>query len=190
MEPSMVTERMDEEEAREQRADLGASSAPVVRDVEHMVELYGERVLRFCQQLMGWHEDAFDLMQDVFVVAIERADTFRGQSSRETWLLGIAVQLCRNWGRRQAVRRRVMRWLPWTREQTSKDGTEHSDDVEELHLGLQQLNTAAREVLVLRYLEGHEIDAVARILGVTRGAVEQRLSRARRQLAAWLEQRQ
>lgn len=158
-------------------------------DLGELVRVYGQRVQRFCGSMTGDRDEALDLAQDVFVVAIERRASFRGASSVETWLLGIAVRVCRSWIRRRAVRRRVLGLFASSQAEVVSGLTAFVDENDEIARGLQAMDVKSREVLVLRYFEGREVDELTEILKLSRGGVDQRLSRARRKLGDWLEGR-
>lgn len=151
-----------------------------------LIECYGARIEGLCRRLVGPHPDSQDLAQDVFVVAIERGASYRGDSSLETWLYGIAIRICRKWIRRQAVKRRWLR-LVQPRQPLSDTATvlEARDLVQR---GLEAMRTNDREVLVLRYIEDQSVDEISMMLDVGRGAIEQRLSRARQKLAKWIQE--
>ena len=158
-------------------------------DLEQLVRMHGSRVQRFCIAMTGDRDEALDLAQDVFVVAIERKASFRGDSSVETWLLGIAVRVCRSWNRRRAIGRRVFGLFAMLRDEVAGDTSRCVDQRDEIALGLGEMDVKSREVLVLRYFEGREVEEMAKILKLSRGGVDQRLTRARRKLADWLEGR-
>lgn len=150
------------------------------------VEQHGPRIQRLCGRLIGWHHDADDLAQDVFVLALERVHTYRGEGSLDAWLSGIAVRVCRKWVRRQSLRRRLMHWFPGTRTLEAPSNQALSELQDEVRAGLMKLSPTHREILVLRYLEHWEVNELMEMLRLPRSAVDQRLSRARKQLAHWL----
>ena len=53
---------------------------------EVIVERHRRRVYLVCYRFVGNHEDASDLVQDVFVRAFKGLRNFKGQSSLSTWL--------------------------------------------------------------------------------------------------------
>ena len=152
-----------------------------------LVNQHGQRVQQFCGRMTNWHADAADLAQDVFVIAIEQQAAFRCESKVETWLLGIAVRLCRRWTRRQALRKRIFGWLSLERSDVGPDTTTDFETTDQILTGLQSLSSKYREILVLRYMENRDIEDVAAIVQISRQAADQRLTRARQQLATWLE---
>src|SRR6266581_9787796 len=61
-----------------------------------IVERHRRSVYQLCYRFVGNHEDASDLLQDVFLRAFRGLRTFRGQSSLATWLYRIGVNVCLN----------------------------------------------------------------------------------------------
>lgn len=156
-------------------------------DLSDLVRCFGQRVQRLCFSLTGEASESVDLAQDVFVIAIEKRQSFRGDSSVETWLLGIAVRVCRNWNRRRAIRRRAFGMFAMSRDDAATDTSVQIARREEILQGLQAIDFKSREALVLRYFEDRKIEELQVILNLSRAGVDQRLSRARRKLATWLE---
>lgn len=62
-----------------------------------LVERHRDRVFRFVLRHVGDRVAAEDLAQDAFLEAFRRLHTFRGESRFSTWLLGIALNLSRNY---------------------------------------------------------------------------------------------
>lgn len=154
--------------------------------LEQVIEKYGGRIERLCRRLLDDHADSSDIAQDVFVIAIEKASSFRGDASLGTWLTSIAIRLCRRWTRRQMMKGRVMFWLqPNDRTSSAVSEIDTKDAIER---GLAAIPARDREVLVLRYIDQLETAEVAEILDIRINTLEQRLSRARRRLAQWIEQ--
>src|SRR6266511_3351737 len=61
-----------------------------------IVERHRRAVYQLCYRFAGNHEDASDLTQDVFLRAFRGLRSFRGQSSIDTWLYRIGVNVCLN----------------------------------------------------------------------------------------------
>lgn len=159
---------------------------------ESIVRLHAPAVSRLVQRLLGWPGDVEDVVQEVFVVALEKLSHprspggFQGRSSLRTWLMGVAIGRCRSW------RTRMWRW------RRRREATEQS--AEAAHERLQRDEACAavrrairglpqklREVVVLHYLQEMTIEEVAAVLSLSRGAVDVRLHRARTKLKVTLE---
>src|SRR4051812_20066690 len=59
-----------------------------------LVERHQRHVYQLCYRFTGNHEDANDLVQDVFIRAYRGLKAFKGQASLGTWLYRIAVNVC------------------------------------------------------------------------------------------------
>src|SRR5688500_12036613 len=77
---------------------------------EQVVATCRPRVERLARRLLAWRGDVDDVVQDVFLVALEKARTFRREASLETWLTAITVNKCRShrrgWLRRMTFLKR------------------------------------------------------------------------------------
>lgn len=62
---------------------------PIHLEIEQWIADYGQKLFEQALYLLSNREDAEDIVQDVFVSAFSQGDTFKGNSSRLTWLLGI-----------------------------------------------------------------------------------------------------
>lgn len=62
--------------------------------VDALFTEHGEAIFGYCVRILRDPVLAEDVMQQVFLEAFRDHDRFRGQSSRRTWLFGIAVHRC------------------------------------------------------------------------------------------------
>ncbi len=58
-------------------------------DTDRWVEEYGDYLYRFALQRVRDPEQAEELVQETFLAALKGRDSFAGQSSMKTWLVGI-----------------------------------------------------------------------------------------------------
>lgn len=156
-------------------------------DFELALTEHSARIERFCARLTNWHSDSPDLAQDVFVVAYERWDDFRGDSAVETWLMGIAVGICRNWRRKQNLKSKVLGLLGQQDSVQQAPEFRQHEQSDDLRRALAKVDQASREILVMHYLEHQSIEAIANSLNCSRSATDKRLSRARKRLADQLK---
>lgn len=157
---------------------------------EAVVERHHARVHRLAYRLLGWSGDADDVVQDVFLAALSNAGNFRRAADLGTWLTTITLNKCRTHRRGLVSRLRMAaRWaaLRTLGEAPPADAEPAADDAfDRVRSALQKLKPREREVIVLHYLEETPVDRIATVLGLTRGAVEVRLHRARTRLRAVL----
>ena len=77
-------------------------------DLEAWMEQYGTELLRLCYLYIKDHQLAEDAVQDTFVKAYTKYDSFRGNSSIKTWLTAIAINVCRDIMRRRSYHERPL----------------------------------------------------------------------------------
>jgi RNA polymerase sigma-70 factor (ECF subfamily) len=149
-----------------------------------LIALLEPRVRRLAYRLLGWRGDVDDVVQNVFMIMIAKLYAFGWRSSLQTWLMTLTVNQCRKRHRRGLA---VIRW--WTRRGGTLTQPPSPDErlIEQqagqrVRQAVRALPQRYREVVVLHYLEGMDIAAVAQALSLKRGTVEVRLHRARSQL--------
>jgi RNA polymerase sigma-70 factor (ECF subfamily) len=126
---------------------------------------------------------AEDVVSEVFVVAFRRADEVPVDAL--PWLLACARRLVANHRRASARRAALLDRVRTLRPSVEAEPLQSTGRVTS---GLAQLSESDREVLMLIAWEGLDPDRAARVLGCSRSAFAMRLHRARKRLAAALEQ--
>ena len=146
----------------------------------HVGEVY-----RYAYAVLGNHADAEDVTQTTFVNALRALE--RGERPRKpsNWLITIAHNIVRQRFRTQQAR-------PAEVELDGDVAVEQAADtdgpsLDELVRALQRIPSSQREALVMRELEGRSYKEIQAILGLTPGALETLMFRARRSLAGELE---
>jgi RNA polymerase sigma-70 factor (ECF subfamily) len=165
---------------RAQSGDVGA--------FELLYREHSPRIYALCLRLKaGDKSDATELLQDVFIKAWRRLDTFRGDCAFVSWLHRLAVNTMLENAR--SDQRRTARVLPM--EDTSRlAGAARSSGVEsrmDIESAIASLPKGARLAFVLHDVEGYQHQEIADQLSVTVGTVKAQLHRARRLLRERLE---
>ena len=160
-------------------------------DVDAFELLYREyagRVYALCLRLKaGDTTDATELMQDVFIKAWRRLETFRGECAFSSWLHRLAVNTMLENAR--GDNRRIARVLPM--DDTSRlAGAARSSGIDlkmDMEDAIASLPKGARLAFVLHDVEGYQHQEIAEQLGVSVGTIKAQLHRARRLLRERLE---
>jgi RNA polymerase sigma-70 factor (ECF subfamily) len=159
------------------RAQAGDAAA-----FEVVYRAHAGRVYALCLRMAGDATHARELVQDVFIRAWEKLDTFRGDSAFGTWLHRLAVNVVLM-DRRLAARRAEDRLE--SNEGEALPLATHEPPAG-LRLDLEQAIAAlppmARQVLVLYDVEGYEHQEIGSLLGIAEGTSKAHLFRARRLL--------
>jgi len=123
-----------------------------------------------------------DAVQDVFVVVHRRWNDFRNQSSRRTWIYGIAIRVASEHLRR--ARREQQRTSQTDPDFVSSESLADRSYQEReagrvLHEILNRMGEPERQMLVLVDLEERSVVEAAEALGVNVNTAYSRLRRAR-----------
>ena len=158
-----------------------------------LVRRYQDRLFASMLQITHSAEEAEDVVQDAFVRAFLKLDTFQRNSRFFTWLYRIAF----NSALSRRRRKRATISLDQTREVLGGEPVDAVDAPDErmlrgerIHMVQEALSTLSEEhrgILLLREMEGYAYEDIAEIVGISIGTVRSRLSRARNQLRLNLE---
>ncbi len=153
-----------------------------------LVERYQDRLFNTLLRIVGSREDAADAVQDAFVQAYVKLESFRGASQFYTWLYRIAMNVALSRQRR----RRPMASVDQAKESVGEEPADAAalpeevvlsqERVEQVQAALADLGDDHRQILVLREIEGCAYETIAEILDLPVGTVRSRLFRARMQL--------
>jgi RNA polymerase sigma-70 factor (ECF subfamily) len=148
-------------------------------------------VYALCRRLLGDPADAADATQEVYLRVVRSVLAFRGESAFGTWLHRVTTNVCMTMLRRRGdvrARGQSAGLLDATFEDIASGDTSPEDRVADADLArrtakaLAELPEDAREVVVLRDVQGLSTKETAEILGVSEGAVKVRLHRAHTRL--------
>jgi RNA polymerase sigma-70 factor (ECF subfamily) len=161
-----------------------------------LVERYQERIFSLARHYTRNAVDVEDLVQDTFLKAFSRLDTFQGQSSFFTWLYRIAVNTILDGIKRRGrspvnvVEDPEAVAAPGsTRVSGPSAGMEREEIARITHAVLGEMPEIFRAVLVMREFEDMSYQEIADVLEISIGTVESRLFRARARFKDKLLQR-
>ncbi len=158
---------------------------------ETLVERHKGPLFRFVRRSVGNDDDAYDVVQDSFVSAWLALLRFDSHKSFATWLRAIALNKCRDYGRRQSVRRRFFRFLAPKDMEISGETDVLLDQEQErqeaarlmaLDRAIAALPAFYKEPLLLTTVSGLSQQDAAAQLNTTPKAIEMRIRRARKKL--------
>ncbi len=165
---------------------------------EALVKEYEKSVYNLALRMMnGNAEDAADMAQEAFIKAYNSLSGFRGDSKFSVWLYRIVSNVCLDQLRRQS--RRPATSLSVENEEGEEAQLDIPDESmgpeaqlerkltrESVQRGLQELTEDARQILLLREIQGLSYEEIADALAVEVGTVKSRIFRARKKLCAFL----
>jgi RNA polymerase sigma factor CnrH len=155
-----------------------------------LVERHRPGIWRLVRNATGSAEQAFDVTQETFVAAFAALARYDASRPFGAWLRRIALNKCRDWSRRRAVRRLFEFGMPEGIEAGLADDAALPDRIAEgraelaaVSRAIADLPTRLKEVLLLRAVDELSQAETAALLGISEKAVETRLARARGKLS-------
>lgn len=159
--------------------DLAAGLCAGNRDsFERLYELYRARIFNLALRIVQSYEDARDITQEVFIKAYRQLPGRDAEMEIKPWLYRVAVNACYDHLRARRVHSDIDEVENLTRA-VGLDTFEQAELGHQLEQTLAGLSERHRTVLLLKDIHGLRHDEIAGILGVSRGATETLLFRAR-----------
>ena len=167
-------------------------SRDVANATHELYRQYGKQIYAYCLHQLRSREEAEDAVQTTFLNAFRGLQ--RGTTTRfeQAWLYKIARNVCI--ARGSSSGRRLRLETPNDFEilqETVPDGA-HTDVVELMGLeeALERMPENQRRAILLREWQGLSYREIAAELGLSQGAIEMLIFRARRNLAGTLREPQ
>lgn len=155
-----------------------------------LMRRYRDTVYRQIRAQVGDADEAFDLTQEAFIAAFSNLARFDLERPFRLWISRIAINKCRDWARRRAVRRFFTFAKPIDEAldiaDTARTPEEHlaaAEETDRLNDAISQLPVKLKDVLILRSIEEFSQAEAGQILEISEKAVETRLYRARIKLS-------
>ena len=170
-----------------------------------LVDFFSTPIYRLALRMLGYPQDAEDVLQETFIKAYKALPSFEGRSSLSTWLYRIAVNealmhlrqrqpgqvsidedLETEDGEREPIQ--IVDWKGLPEDELLSAETRKS-----LDHAIRRLPVTLRSVFILRDIEGLSVRETAEALEVNEAVVKTRLLRARlwlrEQLSAYFSER-
>src|SRR2546423_5747317 len=175
--------------AQDEEDELAREAAPAdtKREFEERLAECGPLAYRVARGVLRNTADAEDVAQEARLRAYRQFDRLRDRSRFRAWLVRIAFRLALD--RLRSGKRRELRDTLWSQPEqqlptaTAEDLAASNEFQAHLENALAELPEKLRLVLLLAAMEGHTIEEIAGMLGISTGTVKSRIFYARKQLA-------
>jgi len=152
-----------------------------------LYQLYSKAMFNVCFRMMNNREDAEDMLQEAFVQAFQKLETFRNESSFGTWLKTITVHTCIN-----ALNKRKLE-MRFFDDMNRFDSAEEEPEealftTDHVISAMNQLPEGGRIVFSLYLLEGYDHGEIAQILNITESTSKTQYMRAKRRVYEIMKQ--
>ncbi|MCU1319372.1 MAG: polymerase subunit sigma-70 [Edaphobacter sp.] len=165
--------------------------------LDHLIELYQHRLLRYLLFLTGKREVAEDLFQETWMRVLLRGGQYNGKARFDTWLFTIARNLVIDLSRKRTMASLDEMREGWDDERPFEIAMEGPSPLEQFQSRensaevcevLLKLEPTYREVLVLRFYEELSLEEIAGVTGAPLSTVKSRLYRGLAALRPEMEQ--
>ncbi|KRA81245.1 RNA polymerase sigma factor [Altererythrobacter sp. Root672] len=158
-----------------------------------LLDRHREAVFRLVRATTNNPDEALDITQEAFVAAFAALNRYDRDRPFAAWIKRIALNKCRDWARRRAVRSFFTRAAPLEEALAASDTAAPADvqaadraELAKVTAAIAKLPARLREVLLIRTIDGLNQVETAELLGISEKTVETRLYRARAKLREML----
>lgn len=158
--------------------------------LEKYIEEYGTDIYSFCVYLTRNRQDADDLYQQTFLVAVEKNEIDDSRNPR-SYFISIAVNIWNNHKRKYLWRKKKANII-YLQDENLEQFTEGMETVEEQILIRDEMETVRklvddlpdkmRIVILMYYMENMSVDEIAEVLKIPSGTVKSRMHQAKNRL--------
>ena len=159
-----------------------------------LVRKYQDRLYNTMVHVVGRGDDPMDVVQDAFVQAFVKLESFKQTAAFYTWLYRIAFNVASTYRRRRKPMLSVDRVREVSGEEPIESDVGPADKLEQderrrqVRAAIAGLTEEHRTVIVLREIDGCCYETIAEILDLPVGTVRSRLHRARLHLKEQLRE--
>jgi RNA polymerase sigma factor (sigma-70 family) len=155
-----------------------------------LVRRYQEKIYWIARRFVNDHDQADDIVQEVFVKVYSALKQFRGESSVYTWLYRITVNVALNALRKQRIRDfiRIDEFF-----ETADDKTEQPDVIFEMNEqqklieeAIAKLPEKQKAVFILRYHEELSYEEISHILKTSIGGLKANYFHAAKKIGEYI----
>ena len=151
-------------------------------DFGYFLERYSQEAFAIVVRLVPQQEDAEELVQDAFVRAFNRLETFEGRSSFSTWICRIAYTTAVSWLRKRRIKYLSIDDQPKLTDTEVDEALDDESRIEELRRAISLLKPDEQTLITLYYYDNRPLNDIAYILDAEPNVLATRLHRIRRKL--------
>ncbi len=166
------------------KKDSANTRVHIDSEIERMIDLYGNDVLRTSYMYLKDFQKAEDAFQEVFCKVYKKYGSFRGDSSERTWIIRITINVCKDLLRSFWLKRVLLtdKIGPDNQESDVESKIIKKDENRRLFEEVTSLPPKYKEVIILYYYHNFDTAELSKVLNIAEGTVRSRLHRGREML--------
>lgn len=153
-------------------------------------KIYYKSMYNTAFRMLKHSAEAEDIMQESFLKAFTKIDTYQNEVSFGAWLKRIVVNACLDKMRQHKLELSVTEKLPDIEDHSESMDCDETVTVESIKSCMALLPDGARIIANLYLLEGYDHDEIAEILNISNSASRTQLHRAKMKLCELIKEKQ
>lgn len=160
--------------------------------VETFYKQYAPDILKYLKYKLPKDEDAHEVLNDVFLDAIDGLPTLKEETNVKAWIYQIAHNKMANFYRKKKIKSIIFSQFPYLKiideevHQPEFQLEKHEIKIR-LQIALEKLSLKYQQILQMHYVEDLPIKIISVQLNLSFKATESRLYRARQQFIKYYE---
>lgn len=160
----------------------------------YLVDTYSPMIFHLVRSFEKNEEEVRGMVQEIFVKAYTKLDTFEKRAKFSTWIYSLAMNHCRDYAKN--IRRKNSRFSELeesflddrTSDELQPDETMEKQEAERsLFSAIGRLSPDQSEPLLLKYRDGMSYKAISERMNISESALKVRVHRAKAELKQLLE---
>ena len=155
-----------------------------------LYKLYAKAMFGVAMRILNNEAEAEDVLQESFLDAFQKIDSFKGEATFGSWLKRIVINKALN-----MLKKRRLEFKDIEAYDFKDDSYTHQEQAEteaekiaKIHRAIQSLPDGFRTVLTLYLIEEYSHKQIAEVLGITESTSKSQLNRAKAKLRELLEE--
>ena len=146
-------------------------------------KLYYKSMYNTSLRIVGNPADAEDIMQEAFLTAFAKIDSYKGKVSFGAWLKRIVINRSIDYHRARKVEfEELKESIELTEVEDHFDDAETKVLLNKIKMAIEMLADGYRIVLSLNLLEGYDHEEISQILNISKSSSRSQLTRAKQKL--------
>jgi RNA polymerase sigma factor (sigma-70 family) len=154
-------------------------------------KLYYKSMYNTSLRIVGNRAEAEDIMQEAFLQAFSKIDTYKGEVSFGAWLKKIVINKSIDYHRTNKLKfEEFKNGFERIEEDNHVDEYEMKEQLKKIKKAIEMLSDGYRIVLSLYLLEGYDHEEIGQILQISPSSSRSQLARAKQKLMELLNMKQ
>jgi len=152
-------------------------------------KLYYKAMYNSCLRILNHTQEAEDVMQEAFLSAFDKIDSYKGEVSFGAWLKRIVVNRALDFLKKNKIDSLPLdeKLNQLSEEENQNETLEIESSVEEIKKAIKQLPNGYRIVLTLYLIEAYDHEEIGEILNISASTSRSQYNRAKKKLIQILE---